>query len=45
MLTRYTVLSTFADDCVWVQLPKGFERKDVPSGKGYIRLTPQPNIA
>ena len=25
------------------QFPKGFEKKEVPSGKGYIRLTPQPN--
>jgi len=26
-----------------LQFSKGFEKKDVPSGKGYIRLTPQPN--
>eukprot|EP00884_Botryococcus_braunii_P020576 jgi/Botrbrau1/7201/Bobra.0300s0027.1 len=25
-------------------LPKGFERAELPSGKGYIRITPQPNI-
>ncbi len=26
-----------------LQFSKGFEKKEVPSGKGYIRLTPQPN--
>jgi len=24
--------------------PKGFEVMDVPSGKGYLRITPQPNL-
>ena len=28
---------------VLLQFSKGFEKKEVPSGKGYIRLTPQPN--
>ena len=31
-----------AEDAV-TKFPKGFETIQVPSGKGYIRLTPQPN--
>ena len=34
-----------ANDAASLQFSKGFEKKDVPSGKGYIRLTPQPNVA
>lgn len=34
-----------ADDAACLQFSEGFEKKDVPSGKGYIRLTPQPNVA
>lgn len=34
-----------ADDAACLQFSKGFDKKDVPSGKGYIRLTPQPNVA
>ena len=26
------------------KFPKGFEVMEVPSGKGYLRITPQPNI-
>jgi 1-Cys peroxiredoxin 6 len=31
------------DDAV-KKFPKGWETAKVPSGKGYIRLTPQPNL-
>ena len=27
-----------------VQFPKGFETAHLPSGKGYIRTTPQPDF-
>ena len=27
-----------------LQFPKGFEKASLPSGKGYIRTTPQPNV-
>ena len=37
--------SSSADDVACLQFSKGFEKKDVPSGKGYIRLTPQPNVS
>lgn len=36
--------SLSADDAACLQFSRGFEKKDVPSGKGYIRLTPQPNV-
>ena len=36
---------TSNESCCVLQFSKGFEKKDVPSGKGYIRLTPQPNVA
>lgn len=26
------------------QFPKGFEKASLPSGKGYVRVTPQPNL-
>eukprot|EP01050_Picozoa_sp_SAG11_P002159 SAG11_NODE_105_length_16528_cov_4.337635_4_plen_66_part_00 len=26
------------------KFPKGFSVMDVPSGKGYLRITPQPNV-
>lgn len=37
--------SLSTDDVACLQFSKGFEKKDVPSGKGYIRLTPQPNVS
>ena len=40
-----TVNSLSAEEAACLQFSKGFEKKDVPSGKGYIRLTPQPNVA
>lgn len=39
-----TAHSSLPDMVALLQLPKGFEKKEVPSGKGYIRLTPQPNV-
>lgn len=27
-----------------LQFPKGFEKANLPSGKGYIRTTPQPDL-
>lgn len=30
--------------CAIAQFPKGFEKASLPSGKGYIRTTPQPNL-
>jgi 1-Cys peroxiredoxin 6 len=35
--------SVSAEDAV-AKFPKGFETLEVPSGRGYIRQTPQPNI-
>lgn len=35
---------SFAEVAACLQFSKGFEKKNVPSGKGYIRLTPQPNV-
>ena len=26
------------------KFPKGFDVMEVPSGKGYLRITPQPNV-
>lgn len=30
--------------CDCAQFPKGFEKASLPSGKGYIRTTAQPNL-
>lgn len=35
---------TYLQICV-AQFPKGFKKAELPSGKGYLRLTPQPDIA
>ena len=42
-LLNQVMSGRFEHICVLLQFSKGFEKKDVPSGKGYIRLTPQPN--
>ncbi|KAJ7557216.1 hypothetical protein O6H91_05G117100 [Diphasiastrum complanatum] len=38
------VLPSLSNDAARAKFPKGFETFAVPSGKEYIRLTPQPNI-
>lgn len=38
------VLPALSDEEAREKLPKGFERIPVPSGKGYLRLTPQPDL-
>ncbi|KAH7307810.1 hypothetical protein KP509_22G078700 [Ceratopteris richardii] len=37
------VLPTLSDDEAKTMFPKGFETVAVPSGKGYLRVTPQPD--
>ncbi|KAL3160929.1 Peroxiredoxin-6 [Trebouxia sp. C0009 RCD-2024] len=41
---KVMVTPNLSDDQAHQKFSKGFEKKDVPSGKGYIRLTPQPNV-
>lgn len=38
------VAPSVSDDAAATKFPKGFKKVDLPSGKGYLRLTPQPNI-
>ena len=38
------VVPSLSDDAASAKFPKGFKKVDLPSGKGYLRLTPQPNI-
>ncbi|KAI5069579.1 hypothetical protein GOP47_0015880 [Adiantum capillus-veneris] len=38
------VLPNFSDDEARRKFPKGFETIAVPSGKGYLRVTPQPDL-
>eukprot|EP00891_Asterochloris_glomerata_P006702 jgi/Astpho2/6702/Aster-05054 len=38
------VVPTLSDDDANKKFPKGFEKASLPSGKGYIRTTPQPNV-
>lgn len=37
------VVPTLTDEQAAEKFPKGFEKAQLPSGKGYIRVTPQPN--
>ena len=37
------VVPSVSDDDAKKLFPKGFEKKAVPSGKGYLRLTPDPS--
>lgn len=37
------VVPSLSDEDAHKKFPKGFEKATLPSGKGYIRLTPQPN--
>eukprot|EP00270_Netrium_digitus_P010024 TRINITY_DN307_c0_g1_i3.p1 TRINITY_DN307_c0_g1~~TRINITY_DN307_c0_g1_i3.p1 ORF type:complete len:223 (-),score=62.72 TRINITY_DN307_c0_g1_i3:313-981(-) len=41
---RCMVVPTLSDEQATQKFPKGFEVVTVPSGKRYIRLTPQPNL-
>jgi 1-Cys peroxiredoxin 6 len=38
------VVPSLSNDAAAAKFPKGFETVEVPSGKSYIRLTPQPNV-
>jgi 1-Cys peroxiredoxin 6 len=38
------VLPTVKPEELAATFPKGVEIRDVPSGKGYLRFTPQPNL-
>eukprot|EP00735_Rhodelphis_limneticus_P013588 TRINITY_DN743_c0_g1::TRINITY_DN743_c0_g1_i1::g.18449::m.18449 TRINITY_DN743_c0_g1::TRINITY_DN743_c0_g1_i1::g.18449 ORF type:complete len:237 (+),score=86.64,sp/Q5ZJF4/PRDX6_CHICK/60.73/3e-91,AhpC-TSA/PF00578.16/1.2e-27,Redoxin/PF08534.5/1.4e-14,1-cysPrx_C/PF10417.4/7.2e-11,AhpC-TSA_2/PF13911.1/0.13 TRINITY_DN743_c0_g1_i1:40-711(+) len=38
------VVPSVSDDDAKAKFPKGFETISLPSGKGYIRKTPQPNL-
>jgi len=40
---KVMVTPNLSDEQATEKFSKGFEKKEVPSGKGYIRLTPQPN--
>jgi len=39
------VVPALSNEAAKAKFPKGFETVEVPSGKSYIRLTPQPNVA
>eukprot|EP01103_Thecamoeba_quadrilineata_P007385 TRINITY_DN1726_c0_g1_i2.p2 TRINITY_DN1726_c0_g1~~TRINITY_DN1726_c0_g1_i2.p2 ORF type:complete len:112 (-),score=14.68 TRINITY_DN1726_c0_g1_i2:26-361(-) len=38
------IVPTVSDEAARDKFPKGWNTIDVPSGKGYLRVTPQPNI-
>eukprot|EP01006_Ploeotia_vitrea_P066893 TRINITY_DN95958_c0_g1_i1.p1 TRINITY_DN95958_c0_g1~~TRINITY_DN95958_c0_g1_i1.p1 ORF type:complete len:247 (-),score=42.23 TRINITY_DN95958_c0_g1_i1:57-734(-) len=38
------VVPSLSDEAAKEKFPKGFTKKEVPSGKGYLRFTPQPNV-
>ena len=38
------VVPSLSDEAAAEKFPKGFEKAALPSGKGYIRMTPQPNL-
>jgi len=38
------VVPGLTDDQANAKFPKGFKKAELPSGKGYLRTTPQPNI-
>ncbi|KAL2641788.1 hypothetical protein R1flu_009375 [Riccia fluitans] len=41
---RCMVVPSLSNEAATEKFPKGFETIEVPSGKQYIRLTPQPNL-
>jgi 1-Cys peroxiredoxin 6 len=41
---KVIIVPSLSDEAAKEKFPKGFETFDVPSGKKYIRTTPQPNI-
>ncbi|CAL5219468.1 g1303 [Coccomyxa viridis] len=41
---RVMVVPTLSDEQAHAKFPKGFEKASLPSGKGYIRTTPQPYL-
>jgi len=41
---KVMVIPTLSDEQAKAKFPKGFEKMELPSGKGYIRLTPQPDL-
>ncbi|KAK9909512.1 hypothetical protein WJX75_003362 [Coccomyxa subellipsoidea] len=41
---KVMVVPTLSDEQATAKFPKGFEKASLPSGKGYIRTTPQPNL-
>ncbi len=38
------VVPSLSDEAAAEKFPKGFDKAALPSGRGYIRLTPQPNL-
>jgi len=38
------VVPSLSNEAAKEKFPKGFDTVEVPSGKSYIRLTPQPNL-
>ena len=38
------VVPSLSDDQAKEKFPKGFEKIETPSGKGYLRITPQPDV-
>jgi 1-Cys peroxiredoxin 6 len=38
------VIPSLSNEAATLKFPKGFETVEVPSGRSYIRLTPQPNL-
>ncbi|BDA42933.1 Peroxiredoxin-6 [Coccomyxa sp. Obi] len=41
---KVMVVPTLSDEQATAKFPKGFEKASLPSGKGYIRTTEQPNL-
>ncbi|EIE24436.1 thioredoxin-like protein [Coccomyxa subellipsoidea C-169] len=41
---KVMVVPTLSDEQATAKFPKGFEKASLPSGKGYIRTTAQPNL-
>jgi len=41
---KVMVIPTLTDEEATKKFAKGFERVELPSGKGYVRLTPQPDL-
>ena len=41
---KVIIVPSISDEAAKEKFPKGYDTFDVPSGKKYIRVTPQPNV-